>query len=74
MDRSAPTGNPVEKLAEGIPRLELERQTGISRTTLNRKIQNPEQFSLSEFMRLAEALGVEDPVALFVQVTNGGDL
>lgn len=74
MDRSAPTGNPVEKLAEGIPRLELERQTGISRTKLNRLIPHPEQFSLSEFMRLAEALGVEDPATLFVEVTNGGDL
>lgn len=46
--------------------LALSRETGIARTTLARKIENPETFTLYELNRIGDALGfnpLEDDAA-----------
>lgn len=71
MDRSAGTTSPVEKarLAAGVPLLRLEHLTGISRSTLRRKIENPHTFTTGELRDVAAALSI-DAGALFAEITE----
>lgn len=68
MDRPS-TDSPVEKarLAAGVSMLELERRTGIARTTLRRQIKNPATLSGESLSRIATALNADD-VALYAEI------
>ncbi len=72
MDRSAATESPVEKArqAAGVPLLRLEHKTGIARSTLRRKIDNPGTLTMDELRRVAVALNA-DPQALFAEIHGG---
>lgn len=69
MDRSPRTESAVEKALEasGVPLLRLEHLTGISRSTLRRKISNPLTLTLGEHQNIAEAIGA-DGTALYVEI------
>ena len=46
---------------------ELSSQMGITRDTLRRKLTNPGEFRLSEFLQMASILGVTNLEELFVK-------
>lgn len=71
MDRSAGTESPVEQALReaGVPLLRLEHLTGISRSTLRRKIKNPHTFTTGELRDVAAALNT-DAGALFAAITE----
>lgn len=72
MDRSDETESPVEKARReaGVPLLRLEHKTGIPRSTLRRKIDNPGTLTMDELKRVADALGA-DAQALFIEIHGG---
>lgn len=71
MHRSSEAESPVEmaRVKAGVPLLRLEHMTGITRSTLRRKIANPGTFTTDELARVADALSV-DAAELFADVTG----
>lgn len=72
MDRSAATDSPVERARQeaGVPLLRLEHKTGIARSTLRRKIDNPGTLTMDELKRVADALNA-DAQTLFAEIHGG---
>ena len=74
MQRPAEAESPVEKarIAADVPMLRLEHLTGIARSTLKRKIDNPLTLTLGDLHSVATALNV-DGGALYAEITAGGE-
>ena len=71
MDNNATVANPVEaaRIKAGFSLLGLSDATGIPRTSLRRKIQNPKTFTLAELESFAVVVN-EDAGELFKTI-NG---
>lgn len=69
MSRSEWIATAAENIAaavrnSGIPAVELERRTGISRHTLARRLARPDSFTLSELAAITASIDI-DPASLF---------